>query len=73
MEILSEVFRRTIEKVLDAPASCIATAAYRGDRFIDGIKRRPDVRIREMTSENRGRLITEIRDEDVGEPGPTIS
>ncbi|MDI6718730.1 MAG: nucleoside-triphosphatase [Methanomicrobiales archaeon] len=71
MEILSWVFRRTVEKVLDAPPVCIATAAYRGDRFIDGIKQRPDVRIYEMTRENRSRLLAEIRADAVallGEP-----
>ncbi len=65
MEVLSWVFRRTIEKVLDASPVCIATAAYRGDRFIDGIKQRLDVRIYEMTRENRSRLLAEIREDAV--------
>jgi nucleoside-triphosphatase len=69
MEILSEIFRRTVEKVLDSPVPCIATAAYRGERFIDGIKRRSDVRIREMTAENRNRICAEIRDEVVAQLG----
>jgi nucleoside-triphosphatase len=65
MEVLSAEFRELVADVLDGKIPLLATIARKGDRFIEGIKGRPDVRLVEITRTNRegmaGELLPVIR------------
>ncbi|RJP76231.1 MAG: AAA family ATPase [Candidatus Zixiibacteriota bacterium] len=56
MEALSARFRRWIGEMLDSDRRIVATIALRGDAFTEGIKRRPDVELHEITQGNRDSL-----------------
>lgn len=56
MECLSEKFRAWLTSLLDSRIPVVATIALRGTPFIESIKRRPDVKIYEMTLTNRDAL-----------------
>ncbi len=60
MECFSPLFRRTVVACLDGPVPVVATIALRGDRFIEGIKQRPDGELVVVTRENRERLAGEL-------------
>jgi nucleoside-triphosphatase len=60
MECLSPLFRRTVERWLDAPNPLIATIALRGTPFIQRIRNRPDVVLRTISPENRSELGQDI-------------
>jgi nucleoside-triphosphatase len=60
MECLSAKFRELVTSLLDAPAPVIATIALKGGGFIDEVKRRPDIRLYELTEENRDGLLSDI-------------
>jgi nucleoside-triphosphatase len=56
MECFSELFREAALNALDAPNIVIGTITFGGDDFIQGIKRREDIEIHEVTAENRDSL-----------------
>ena len=56
MECFSEVFKRAALKALDSPNIVIGTITFGGDDFIQGIKKRVDMEILEVTAENRDEL-----------------
>jgi nucleoside-triphosphatase len=60
MECYSPRFRALVTRCLDGPIPFLATIALRGDRFIEGIKIRPDVELVTMTRENRDRMTAEL-------------
>ncbi len=68
MECFSAVFRLTLERTLDAPNRVLASAALRGDRFIERIKTRPDVELIVLSEHNRDHLIEMIL-ELISKPG----
>jgi len=60
MECLSDRFKRLLLNALDSEKVVIATIALRGEGFISEIKRRADVRLFEITEQNRNSLLSEI-------------
>lgn len=52
MELYSEKFRTILIDVLDSPQKVLATIMERSNPFTDRIKKRPDVRLLELTREN---------------------
>ncbi len=60
MECCSEIFRRAVRDVLDAPAPCVATIAERGIPGLAWIRARADVRVVEVTQSNRDGLLPEL-------------
>jgi nucleoside-triphosphatase len=56
MECQSKRFQRLVTAILDRDRICIATIALRGTRFIESIKRRPDIRLYRMDAGNRDTL-----------------
>jgi nucleoside-triphosphatase len=60
MECLSPIFRRMIKEILSSEKMLIATVALKGGGLIEEIKRRDDVRLFEVTQENRDFLLGEI-------------
>jgi nucleoside-triphosphatase THEP1 len=53
MECFSAVFRDMITRILEDDCLLVATIAKRGNEFIEGIKKRHDIRLFELTRENR--------------------
>lgn len=53
MECFSETFKETAIKVLDSPNIVLGTITFGGDEFIQGIKKRDDMEITEVTLDNR--------------------
>ena len=53
MECYCPQFISSMRKLLDGPVPLVATVAFRGGAFIAEAKRRPDVRIVEVTQGNR--------------------
>ena len=62
MECHSSRFRQLISSLLDADKPLIATISLRSEGFISEIKRRPDVRVLELTTAKRESLVTEVAD-----------
>ncbi|HUL23518.1 MAG TPA: NTPase [Thermodesulfobacteriota bacterium] len=60
MECLSNKFKRILEEVLDSEKWVIATVALKGSGLITGVKQRRDVKLFEMTKNNRDILLSEI-------------
>ena len=60
MECFSPLFRSQVTRCLDGPVPFLATIALRGDRFIEGIKGRPDGELVYVSRENRDRLAGEL-------------
>lgn len=60
MECLSMKFRRLVVDLLDAPVMVVATIALHGEGIVDGIKHRADVRLYQVTGEDREGLVGEI-------------
>ena len=60
MECFSPRFRRIVQECLDGPVPFLATIALRGDRFIEGLKARPDVEVVNVTWGNRDQLPEEL-------------
>jgi len=56
MECFSDAFRKALLKVLDSPNTVLGTIAATGTNFIETIKRRPDVTVLEINSQNRNDL-----------------
>jgi nucleoside-triphosphatase len=57
MECFSPLFRHTLERTLDSSHSVVGSIAGKGDRFIEGIKNRPDVELILITTHNRDGLV----------------
>jgi nucleoside-triphosphatase len=60
MECLSDRFKTWLKECLDSEKWVIATIALKGTGFIEAVKKRHDVRLFEMTQENRDSLLNEI-------------
>ncbi|MEW6162339.1 MAG: NTPase [Nitrospirota bacterium] len=60
MECLSPKFRRLIKEIIDSEKMAIATIAFKGVGLIEEIKKRNDVRLFEVTKNNRDSLVSEI-------------
>ncbi len=57
MECFSELFKKTLESVLDSDHPVIGSIAMKGDRFIQKIKERSDVLLVTVTPQNRDQLV----------------
>jgi nucleoside-triphosphatase len=62
MECFSLKFRETLIEVLDEPNWVIGSIAQKGDAFIQGIKKRADVTVINVTPQNRDILLEQILD-----------
>ena len=63
MECLSVRFRELVRGCLESPVPFLATVALRGTPPIEGIKKRPDVKVITMTREDREERYREMREE----------
>ncbi len=57
MECFAKRFRKLIMELLESDKVLVATIARKGDRWIETIKQRADIRLWEITSTNRDRLL----------------
>jgi nucleoside-triphosphatase len=60
METMSGRFTRAVDTALAGPSTVIATIAWRGNAFIERVKRRTDVLLFEVTRQNRESLADTI-------------
>ena len=60
MECLSNKFDRIMKEVLDSEKWVIATIALKGSGLIAGVKQRQDIKLFEITQNNRDVLFSEI-------------
>jgi nucleoside-triphosphatase len=60
MECFSDRFKKLILDLLDSEKGVIATIAMKGGGMIEKVKRRPDVKIFEITRDSRDRLASLI-------------
>lgn len=60
MELFSERFRTAVLSALDGGKPVLATVMAHADPFVDALKARADVRVVELTAENRERLAAEL-------------
>jgi nucleoside-triphosphatase len=60
MESLSMKFNTHLIRILDSETPVLATIALKGAGIIGQIKRRPDIRLFEMTRDNREGLVRDI-------------
>ena len=60
MECFSGKFKTLLTSILDSEKSVIATLALKGVGVIEQIKFRPDIRLFEVTRDNRNRLAKDI-------------
>lgn len=56
MELLVPGFAEAVLKALEAPVPVVATVLARSHPFVDVLKKRPDVKVIEVTRENRNDL-----------------
>jgi len=63
MECLSEKFSKLLNEILDSEKGVIATIALKGDGFIEGIKKRRDIKLYEVTHRNRDIVLSELLSE----------
>ena len=63
MECLSNKFKDMMEQILDSEKIVVATIALKAGGFIGDLKKREDVKLFEMTKDNRNSLLPEILDE----------
>jgi nucleoside-triphosphatase len=56
MECFSDAFRQAALRALDSANIVVGTITFRGDEFIQGVKKRDDIEITEVTPGNRGDL-----------------
>jgi nucleoside-triphosphatase len=63
MEIRSRIFCDVVNEALDSGAPILGTITARPFPFTDTIKKRPDVTMIEVRSENRERLVSELSDQ----------
>ena len=57
MECFSPLFRQTLIKILNAENPVIASIAQKGDRFIQGIKKRGDILLFQISEKNRDEMV----------------
>jgi len=62
MECMSEKFCRLIEELLDSKRVVIATIALKGSGIVEGIKRRNDINLFEITEKSRGEILRTLKD-----------
>ena len=62
MECFSRLFRETLSQVLDSPNPVLGSIALRGTPFIEGIKRREDVMVIDVTIQNRDISVDQLFD-----------
>jgi nucleoside-triphosphatase len=60
MECQSSEFQQLVTAILDSERICVATIALRGTGFIESIKRRPDITLFTMDSDNRDTLASTL-------------
>jgi len=60
MECFSARFRELAVAALGADCAVLATVALRGDRFVEGLKARPDVTLLHVTRQNRDDLVGQV-------------
>lgn len=60
MECFSEKFKKILIGVLDSEKQVIATVALKGTGLIEEVRKRPDVKLLELTHSNRESLLTEL-------------
>jgi nucleoside-triphosphatase len=60
MECFSMTFNALLKKIMDSEKSVIATIARKGAGVIEQIKLRDDIRLFEVTRDNRDRLVRDI-------------
>jgi nucleoside-triphosphatase len=60
MECYSQEFKKILKKILNSEKWVIATIALKGNKLITEIKRRPDVKLFEITKSNRDSLLSDI-------------
>lgn len=60
MELRSEAFRQAVLEALASPVRLLATVMLRPHPFADALKRRPEVRLFEVTPANREALVEEV-------------
>jgi nucleoside-triphosphatase len=60
MECFSDKFRRLLKDILDSEKIVIATIALKGRGIIAAVKKRPDIKLFEITQMNRGTLLSNI-------------
>jgi len=62
MELFSPRFRETVLKAVDSRKKVLGTIMLSPNPFADDIKRRPDVKVIELTRANHDRVLREILD-----------
>ncbi|MEW6531207.1 MAG: nucleoside-triphosphatase [Thermodesulfobacteriota bacterium] len=62
MECFSELFRESLLQVLDGPNTVIGSIALKGNPFIEGIKKRPNVDVVLVSDNNRDLLAAVVVD-----------
>jgi len=60
MECFSPLFRDSVLRLLDADQPFIATIGTKGTPFMEGIKKRPDVKMVEVTLQNREWILDDL-------------
>jgi nucleoside-triphosphatase len=60
MECFSEQFKNLLKEILDSEKWVIATIALKRSGMIEGIKKRKDVKLFEITQRNRDSLLSDI-------------
>jgi nucleoside-triphosphatase len=60
MECFSARFRQLVVAAMDSDRAVLATVALRGDRFVEGLKARPDVTLLHVTRQNRDELVDKV-------------
>jgi nucleoside-triphosphatase len=60
MELLCPMFTGAVTRLLDGPVPVIATVALKGSGLIADVKKRPDVRLVQVTLANRDELPVEV-------------
>ena len=68
MELASAAFRDAVLQLLERDVAVVATVHHARDRFTEGLKRRPDVRVVRVTEATRDDLPEQLVDRLVGTP-----
>jgi nucleoside-triphosphatase len=68
MECFSTKFTKLIRALLDSEKFFIATIALKGEGLIAEVKRRPDIKLYEITRDNRNDLLQRILNRTLSRP-----
>lgn len=60
MECFSARFRESVVEAVESDRAVLATIALRGDRFIEGLKAHPEVKVLTVTQQNRDELVGQV-------------